>query len=335
MNKTKHTIVLGAGMMIFAMLVSACAPQTAADAKDEVLDAEIPLTGADAQDKVLAKANYFLPAEVGESIQGLDDVDSNLFAAKKSVGNGDNFLDGLYERPFTAGEMVYQPDVDIIYVSLSMDEEFYYFTISLFGFDPSSNALNGAYGIEFDVDKDGRGDYLIWVESVASLNWTLENVFIYADEDKDLGASRPFSAEPEETSSGYEKILFSEDRNDTPDAYAYVRLQPNGEPAVQFAIPKSVLADAQEFLWSAYADAGVRNPALFEYNDSFMLVDAGSPNAQDKYYPLKALHSFDSTCRKPFGFNASGGIAGICRSAPPPAPESPAPTPRPTPIIIY
>jgi hypothetical protein len=73
------------------------------------------------------------PEEVLEPERTLEDVGSSHFASEHKVTSGDNMLNGLYERPFTSEEMIYQPDLDIVTVDQASDELFYYFTIHLYG----------------------------------------------------------------------------------------------------------------------------------------------------------------------------------------------------------
>ena len=91
----------------------------------------------------------------------LKDSDSSIRAYENRAVTGDNFLNNLYERPFTSQEMVYQPDLDIITVDFGDGENFFYFTIRLYGMNPDEWGLNGVYGVEFDRTLTGRGDLVV------------------------------------------------------------------------------------------------------------------------------------------------------------------------------
>ena len=54
------------------------------------------------------------------------------------------------------------------------------------------------------------------------------------------------------------------------------------------------------------ADAGLKNIADLDYVDRFTESEAGSPQREDKYYPLKALYAVDNTCRQAYGFTGTG-----------------------------
>jgi hypothetical protein len=81
---------------------------------------------------------------------------------------------------------------------------------------------------------------------------------------------------------------------------------------VQLAVRRSLIDDDSAFMWGAWADAGVSNPAWADYNDHFTLAEAGSPLSSSQEYPLKALAQVDNTCRMYFGFTPTGREAGIC-----------------------
>ena len=94
---------------------------------------------------------------------------------------------------------------------------------------------------------------------------------------------------------------------------AYARVDPANAAAVQIAVSRALLDNDEEFLWGAWADKAVRDPAKFDYNDSFGLSEAGSPVKPSADYPLKALHSLDNTCRLPFGLEQTGNVPGMCK----------------------
>lgn len=69
------------------------------------------------------------------------------------MSGGDDFIANLFERPFTAGDMIYQPDVDINKTEMSEDATFYYVTIYLNGTHPDGG-LQAAYGVAIDINKE-------------------------------------------------------------------------------------------------------------------------------------------------------------------------------------
>ena len=261
------------------------------------------------------------PGVPGKPQHTLQDTNTSVSAAAKHATTGDNILRNLYERPFSQ-DMTYQPDVDIISVDFASDTDFFYFTITMKGQNPTTKTLSATYGIEFDRSKTGRGDLLVWVKEVQK-DWSLNNLTVYTDPDGDVGGPKPISADANFTGDGYEKT-----ETLAGDKVAYARVSPDSQAAIQIAVSRTLLGSPTSFLWGAWADNGVKNPALFDYDDHFGPGNAGSPIVGSDN-PLKSLYNLDNTCRIPSGFSPSGNIPGLCTSAQPvAAPVSPTAPPR-------
>jgi hypothetical protein len=259
------------------------------------------------------------------------ETNSASTADQKRANGGDYLNQNLLERPFTTEEMVYRPDVDLVRVEISKDSTFYYFMLYLSDVNSETNMLSAYYGIELDISRDGRGDFLLWALGDGSTEWSITDVFIYQDANDDVGGSRPLLAEaPNYSGDSYEKLLFSPDHLDDPDA-AWKRVDPADDTVIQLAIKKSVLGNAEAFMWNAWADDGVKDPTKFDYNDFFTLTEAGSPIGGAADYPLKDLYLTDNTCRLAYGFEPTGNETGLCyvpepaATAEPPEPDDPPP----------
>jgi hypothetical protein len=246
------------------------------------------------------------PDELPAAEHSLTDTDASLKAMEKRVLTGDTFFKGLYERPFTSIEMVYQEDVDIRVVTISQNDTFYFFTIELHGVDSVSKGLMATYGIEFDRTKTGRGDLLVWAHD-AKKEWSMDNLKVFSDPDKSVGGPSPLLSDKDYTGNGYEQ----EEKLEGDNA-AYARIDPKDETIVQFAVTKALLGNPKEFLWGAWADKGWRDPLRFDYNDHILENTAGSPIKTSKYYPVKELFNLDNTCRLAQGFTTKSTIRGMC-----------------------
>ncbi len=270
------------------------------------------------------------PGEPGWVSQWWLDANSSNTAAQKRAPGGDDLSQNLLERPFTADDMAYRPDVDLIRVELSHNPTFYYFSLHLSGVNPEANMATAFYGVEFDTSRDGRGDVLLWVKGDGNTEWSITDVLVFRDENNDVGGQRPVLADaPDGGGNGYETLLFSPDHLDDPDA-AWKRVDPSDPTVIQLAIKKSLLGGASAFFWRAWADDGVKDPALFDYNDALTLAQAGSPISGQNNYPLKELFLVDNTCRLAFGFEPSGNEPGVCLVPQPTAtPVPPTATPPP------
>lgn len=254
------------------------------------------------------KAPTNLPAELPEVQRSLDDTDSSVNAAEKRGNGGDTFLDSLYERPFSSQQMNYQPDVDITRVEFASDEEYFYFVIHLKRINPANKELNGVYGIEFDRTLNGRGDLMVQVRDPSD-SWSIKNLVIYTDKNGDVGGPKPLIADEDfNTGNGYETKVEPKGLN-----AAYARVIAQDHPVLQFAISRSLLNEAQVFLWNAWADNGLKDVTAFDYNDSMGPSAAGSPMKDNEDYPVKDLFNLDNTCRIPYGFEYNqGSYPGMC-----------------------
>lgn len=252
-----------------------------------------------------------LPNEVPASPESfLLDNNSSVFASELRANGGDEYDLNIFERPFNGGEMnIYYPDIDILNAGLSQDKEWVYVTITLAG--PRGDGLTGNYGIELDLDVDGRGDYLITTLAPGK-EWSTNGVRIWNDKNNDVGNGIPYVSDPPQLGDGYEVLVFDQGNGDAPDL-AWSRISPNNPNSIQIAFQRSVITSDPVFSWTAWASRDAFKPAWFDYNDHFTFQEAGSPLRELlKYYPLKALAGVDNTCHAPFGFNAFGQ-AGFCQ----------------------
>jgi hypothetical protein len=236
----------------------------------------------------------------------LTDTDGSLKAKEKRVLTGDDFYKGLFERPFSSGEMVYQEDADIRIVTYAHNDVFHFFTIELHGLDPVTKSLTGTYGIEFDRSKTGHGDFLVWVKD-AKKEWSMEGVKAFSNPSKTVGGPTPLWVDKGYSEGGYEKEEKLEG-----DRVAYARIDPKDATILQIAVNTALLDNAEEFLWGAWADKGWQDPMRFDYNDHIEEVAAGSPIKTSSYYPLKELANLDNTCRLTAGFTTTDIIRGKC-----------------------
>ena len=236
------------------------------------------------------------------------DFSSLNYAPEKSTV-GDYFQMNRMERPFSAGEMDYFGDLDIIWVDLKFDLPWFYATI-IFTEDLRDEGTVH-YGLELDLDADGRGDYLIWALLPPGTDWTTDGVQVLEDKDNDIGGEIPLKMEvPNPELNGYETELFNAGVGDDPDL-AWVRRDPEEPKQLQVAFKDSFTGD-DGFLWSAWVDNGLMDPTQFDYNDQYTLVAAGSPNSETAEYPLDEVALVDSTCRSWYGMTPVGTEPGLC-----------------------
>ncbi len=230
-----------------------------------------------------------------------DTVETESFE-RRSVTDGDSFRLNLYERPFTAQKMDYLPFIDIKDFIMTSEANWYITRIILAGMD-DSKFIHGSYGAEFDLNVDGRAEFLVFVEN-PGLDWTTERVRVYLDGDGDVGGAQSGSDETY-SGNGFETLLFDSGRGNDPDL-AWAKFENGDHPIVDIAIKRAFFQAYSKFMWSVIASEMPIEPAGFYLNDSFTEESAGSPDKGSDYYPPQKIAAFDNTCRIPVGFQASG-----------------------------
>ncbi len=230
------------------------------------------------------------------------------------VPGGDAYAINLYERPFTPLQQdAFWPDLDIQYARLARDGPWMYALIVLYGLHPGTDPLTGEYGLELDLNVDGRGDLLLWARGPWSQTWSVAGVEVYADNDHDVGDAQACTSDaPHRRSNGYETLRWRAGEGDLPGAaWVRVRMQA-GHPTIEFAFPVAwVAAEHPRLLWRAWADAQVHDPAAMDYHDAFTLEEAGQPYPGP--WPLNAVAQADNTCYTTFGFHPTGLEPCLCR----------------------
>jgi hypothetical protein len=256
------------------------------------------------------------PASPGGVTSFMTDRSSAALAGERRA-IADNFDLNLLERPFTSQAMDYRGYLDLNRGELSIGAPWIY--VSLFLEQaPPAGAL-AYYGVEVDIDVDGRGDYLITGLAPASTEWTTDGVRVLRDTNNDVGGARPVAADPPAGGDGYDELVFDQGQGSDPDA-AWIRLSPASASQVQIAFKYSVIGSPDEWTWGVWADEGLNQPGWFDYNDHFTPAEAGSPTSGSSLYPIKALAAVDSSCRWAVGFTPDGDEPGICYVPPTPTP---------------
>jgi len=249
-----------------------------------------------------------------------DEIDTSLTSYMK-LAWGDSLRLGILERPFTATDMEYHPETDLVGIMLSEDDNYYYFSLELNDVDSSVGYPSANYAIEFDVDKDLKGDYLLWVSGDDSTEWNHANVNVLQDVNRDVGGAMAVIPDAG-AGDGYETVVFSPDVTDQADL-AWKRVDPETPNVVQLAINKSMLEPGQ-FFWKAWTDGNMIEAGLFDFNDFYNNSEAGSPDLDSADYPVNQLNLMDSTCWVAYNFEASGKELGGCYQLAPEPTKAPA-----------
>ncbi len=244
---------------------------------------------------------------------------------------GDDYFVNLYERPFDPETQAnYAPELDIRRADIGSDGEWVYVTLELVGPPPQGQPTGVAYGVELDLDLDGRGEWLLWAHAPLSTQWQVAGVRLFHDTNDDVGQARACRADPPQRGDSYDALVFDAGQGPDPDA-AWVRWVPKARPQVQFALHYPVIDRDPAFMWWVWADRGVDQPTWMDYHDHFRPEEAGSPFPNNRYYPAKAVAQVDNTCHWVFGFQPTGDEPCICAGNFPTRTPSPTPTFTPTP----
>ena len=162
--------------------------------------------------------------------------------------------------------MDYRGYLDLNRGELSIGAPWIYVTLFLEQAPPPGTLA--FYGVEVDIDVDGRGDYLITGAAPASTDWTTNGVRVLRDTNNDVGAAHPMTSDPPAGGAGYDELIFDQGQGTDPDA-AWIRLAPASSSQVQIAFKYSVIGSPDEWTWGVWADEGVNKPEWFDYNDHF------------------------------------------------------------------
>jgi hypothetical protein len=255
-----------------------------------------------------------------------DEIDTSLTSYLKMAW-GDSLRLGILERPFTQTDMKYHPETDLVGIMVSEDDTYYYFSLELNDVDSSVGYPSANYAVELDVDKDFKGDYLLWVSGDDSTEWNHAGVNVLQDANKDVGGATAVIPDAG-AGDGYETVVFSADVIDQADL-AWKRVDPDMPNVVQLAIKKTLLEPGQ-FYWKAWTNGNMMDVGQFDFNDFYSNAEAGSPDLDSADYPVNQLNLMDSTCWSASGFQPQE-MTGGCYKAPPQIKKKSAPAPEPEP----
>jgi hypothetical protein len=307
-------------LILLLMVVSSCnlpAAGTEAPATSTFAPAQPEAPSATAAPTAISHV-MFPSNEAG--IGGLVfDVRSDGTAPERRAPYGDAYNINRFERPFTQ-DMTYVSDMDIVSYNIRADADWFYVSIELIGNDPN-NQLGIHYGVEFDQNWDGYGEYIVWGIPPYTNTWTTDSVQVFKDSNNDSAGLSSARSDAPFDGNGYDTMIFDRGVGDDSDL-AWMRVNAGERATVQFAIKRALLNGP--FMFGVVADAGLRDVGRFDYNDRFVEIDAGSPEISEPYYPLKEVFAVDNSCQTAVGFKPSGYEPKLC-------PVEPTPTPGPNP----
>lgn len=291
------------------------------------LACNVGLTGAATQVPTEAPPSAEAPPAATEAFQGAmpvglpaersdqaSDVDSSPNAYRKMVSGGDVFVHGLYERPFNRDPMdKYFPYLDIVDAQGYKDDTWGYASITVEKTD-ANGALPGEYAVELDLDRDGRGEWLIRVFAPSSTDWSRQGVQAWTETNGDVGGVAVMTADSKPRGGdGYDQAVFDEGKGNLSDG-AWARVSPDDPKTMEIAFKLDMIGNPRGYAMGAWAGTNV-DPAMFDYHDHMTHAQAGSPDPGYEVYPLKDMAEIDNTCRLTINFAPTGKELGLCATA--------------------
>lgn len=309
MQKTIHILLSAISMLMLAALACSVGQPSGSGAAEP---SAVPPSVAPPADTPTPPYTGPMPAALPLArADQAGDIDSSPNANKKAVAGGDVFVQNLYERPFNANTMdTYFPYLDITEAQGFKDDVWGYATIRLANVDPNG-ALPGQYAVELDLDKDGRGDWLILASHPTGTDWSRQGVQAWMDADGKVGGVAILTADNHTGGgNGYEQLVFDQGQTG-PAAGAWARIRPDAANVVELAFSLEMLGSPRAYAMGAWAGTLI-DPARFDYHDFMTHIQAGSPNPGYEVYPLKDMAEIDNTCRLAISFAPTGKEPGLC-----------------------
>jgi hypothetical protein len=282
----------------------------------------IPTTVQEVPVEPSPPAHVLVPGEYTGKEQVIHDQVTEPYAAQKRAYGGDVFDDGRFERPFDK-KMGYLGNLDIVKSTMiRTDPNFIYVTIQVA--KPVASAINNTafYGLELDLNRDGRSLFMIRGLGPLTETWTTEGVDVW----KSTAAEQPAWAAseggiPVTGALGFDINLLRAGRGADTDL-AWIRLKPGTEDTVEIAFKNSIVGGEKgKFIWRPFTDGAPFSEKEYDLQVSYTLEQAGSPIKGEIDYPLKDVFAVDNTCRVASGYEATGYEPGICPLSKAPVPE--------------
>jgi hypothetical protein len=270
------------------------------------------------------QSHILIPFNPSGRAQTIHDQVNKAYASQRRAYGGDEYRTGRFERPFDK-TMTYLGYLDIVKSTMArIDDIFIYVTIQVA--DPVAMARQNPayYGLELDLNLDGRSRYLIRGTKPANEKWSSDGVDVWESSSSNSPVASIAAGIPVTGAYGFDVSLLRAGKGQDIDL-AWIRMSPGLPDTVEIAFKNSLIGGEKgKFIWRPFTDGAPFEPRLYDLQNSFTLEQAGSPIIGEMYYPLNEVYAVDNTCRVASGYEATGREPGICPlTAPPEQPEQP------------
>ncbi|GAP20457.1 hypothetical protein [Leptolinea tardivitalis] len=308
--------------VFFTLVITACnLPLTPVKKSTTLPPTNIPINQPTEQPTTVSptvQAHILLPISHTGQAQTIHDQDNKKYANQKRAYGGDEYLKGRFERPFDRN-MTYLGYLDIIKSTMIRnDPSFIFVTIQVASPLDSAEENPAYYGLELDLNLDGRNRYLIQGTQPLSEDWTVDGVDVWESTSSEIPLAQSNTGIPVTGTVGFDVSLLKSGKGDDIDL-AWIRKSPGLADTIEIAFKNTLVGGEKgKFIWRPFTDGAPFEPLFYDLQTSFSLEQAGSPLIEDANYPLKAVYAVDNTCRVASGYTATGREPGIC---PQPVPQ--------------
>jgi hypothetical protein len=131
----KYLVVISG---LFILVLQACGtPAPSAETEEPTTAPAVEAVVTEAPATLAPIVHVDIPTEGTVSRATAHDNENSANSGNKDVIFGDDFASNRFERPFTANDMNYLPDLDIVDFSITSDDNFFYIRIDLADVDLS------------------------------------------------------------------------------------------------------------------------------------------------------------------------------------------------------
>jgi hypothetical protein len=311
--KTKIPFLFITLAAIASILMSGCAP-TAVTVNTPVKPAvNVPVSVKNRPVEAVPPTHNLTPGDYTDEGQVIVDESSADSAPQNQASGGDEFYDGRFERPFDQ-KMAYLGNLDIVKTTMvRSDPDF--ISVGIQVARPVSAAINNKafYGLELDLNRDGRSMFMIRGLGPLTDQWTTEGVDVWKSTSAEQQAVvAEEGVIPVTGSLGFDVSLMKAGRGSDTDL-AWIRLKPGTDDTVEIAFKNKIIGGPQgKFIWRPFTDGAIFSEKAYDLQVNYTLEQAGSPYSKEADYPLKDVFAVDNTCRAASGYAPTGTEMGLC-----------------------
>ena len=248
----------------------------------------IPVAVQEVPEEPTPPPHVLYPGEISGKEQTIHDQVTENYAAQKRAYGGDEYYDGRFERPFDQ-KMGYLGHLDIVKSTMVRTDP-NFVVVALEVVKPVASAINNPvyYGLELDLNLDGRSLFMIRGLGPLSEEWSTEGVDVWKSSSAEQRVSVASEGViPVTGALGFDVSLLKSGRGKDTDL-AWMRMRPGMDNVVEIAFKNSIVGGEKgKFIWRPFTDGAPYSEREYDLQVNYTLEQAGSPYKGEPYYPLK------------------------------------------------